>query len=331
MTRREFAVDGLAEPLSHYTDAVAAGEGHLQEWPGLGLGKRLPSRSFAPDDSVLKALKARPGYQATRYRADSATVFVQEWKYLEGERREDRVGAPDEHPGVPDVLPRRQVGLGGRAVGLLAPDRLATVLDDVLTLPTPALHLQIGDATEHGTAAEDEIALDWLARLPGPHRTILGNHDILHNRRTDGQWARAYGLRSKNFVVDLQFARIVAVGPDRNFPAERAGLLSPGTLAWLERELERSPHDCWIASHWPLFGTVLGDPKKLFTSAMSSFHAKPDRDLRKLLARHRNAKAWLSGHTHSPLSAPGLVTRARLARRRPCCRAARVRRGCPSL
>lgn len=207
-------------------------------------------------------------------------------------------------------------GIGDLHAGAIAPDRLATVLDDVLTLPTPALHLQIGDATEHGTAAEDEIALDWLARLPGPHRTILGNHDILHNRRTDGQWARAYGLRSKNFVVDLQFARIVAVGPDLNFPAERAGLLSPGTLAWLERELERSLHDCWIASHWPLFGTVLGDPKKLFTSAMSSFHAKPDRDLRELLARHRNAKAWLSGHTHSPLSAPGLVSRARLARRR---------------
>ena len=207
-------------------------------------------------------------------------------------------------------------GVGDLHAGAIAPDRLATVLDDVLTLPTPALHLQIGDATEHGTAAEDEIALEWLARLPGPHRTILGNHDILHNRRTHGQWARAYGRRSKNWVVDMPFARIVAVGPDRNFPGERAGLLTPATLAWLDRELERSPRDCWIASHWPLFGTVLGDPKRLFTSAMSSFHAKPDRELRVLLARHRNAKAWLSGHTHSPLSAPGFVTRGRLARRR---------------
>jgi len=207
-------------------------------------------------------------------------------------------------------------GVGDLHAGAIAPDRLATVLDDVLTLPTPALHLQIGDATEHGTAAEDKIALEWLARLPGPHRTILGNHDILHNRRTHGQWARAYGRRSKNWVVDMPFARIVAVGPDRNFPGERAGLLTPATLAWLDRELERSPRDCWIASHWPLFGTVLGDPKRLFTSAMSSFHAKPDRELRVLLARHRNAKAWLSGHTHSPLSAPGFVTRVRLARRR---------------
>ena len=37
-----------------------------------------PSRSFAPPDSVITELLARPGYQATRYRADSATVFVQD-------------------------------------------------------------------------------------------------------------------------------------------------------------------------------------------------------------------------------------------------------------
>lgn len=207
-------------------------------------------------------------------------------------------------------------GVGDLHAGAIAPDRLAAVLDDVLALSTPALHLQIGDATEHGTATEDEVALDWLARLPGPHRTILGNHDILHNRRSHGQWARAYGRRSKNFVLDLSFTRILAVAPDRNFPGERAGLLSPATLAWLERELDRSPGDCWIACHWPLSGTVLGDPKRLFTSAMRSFHAKPDGELRALLARHRKAKAWLSGHTHSPLNAPGLVTRARLSRRR---------------
>jgi 3',5'-cyclic AMP phosphodiesterase CpdA len=207
-------------------------------------------------------------------------------------------------------------GVGDLHAGAISPARLATVLDDLAALPTPALHLQIGDATEHGTTAEDEVARDWLARLPGPQRTILGNHDILHNRRTHGQWARAYGRRSKNFVVDLSFTRIVAVGPDRNFPGERAGLLSPATLAWLDRELERSPGDCWIACHWPLSMTVLGNPRRLFTSAMSSFHAKPDRELRALLARHRNAKAWLSGHTHSPLNAPGLVTRARLGRGR---------------
>jgi hypothetical protein len=49
---------------------------------------------------------------------------------------------------------------------------------------------------------------------------------------------------------------------------------------------------------------------------MAAFHAKPDRRIREILARHRNARVWLSGHTHSPLSAPGLIKRARLAPRR---------------
>jgi 3',5'-cyclic AMP phosphodiesterase CpdA len=43
----------------------------------------------------------------------------------------------------------------------------------------PALHLQIGDVTDNGTATQDRHAKDWLGRLPGPNRyTILGNHDI---------------------------------------------------------------------------------------------------------------------------------------------------------
>jgi Tat protein translocase TatC len=53
-----------------------------------------PSRSFAPDDSVLQALKARPGYQSTRYRADSATVFIEgERVLLQGEALTERQGA----------------------------------------------------------------------------------------------------------------------------------------------------------------------------------------------------------------------------------------------
>ena len=45
---------------------------------------------------------------------------------------------------------------------------------------------------------------------------------------------------------------------------------------------------------------------------MRHFHAKPDAQIRALLARNPNAKAWISGHTHSPLEAPGLITRAKL-------------------
>jgi Calcineurin-like phosphoesterase len=205
-------------------------------------------------------------------------------------------------------------GVGDMHAGGIRRARVATVLEDVARLPRPALHLHIGDATEHGTEAEDRMARRWLGRLPGRHETILGNHDILHNKRTPAQWARAYGYRSKNFVIHLPFPlRIVVVGPDHDNPPERSGRLSRATLGFLDRELHRHrAFDCWVACHWPLHNTVLGDPRKLYTSAMTSFYAKPDAEIRAVLGRHRNAKAWLSGHTHSPLRAPGLVTRARL-------------------
>jgi hypothetical protein len=61
---------------------------------------------------------------------------------------------------------------------------------------------------------------------------------------------------------------------------------------------------------------VMGDPRLHFTSSMAAFHAKPDARIRELLARHRNAKVWLSGHTHSPLSAPGFIKRVRLGPKR---------------
>jgi 3',5'-cyclic AMP phosphodiesterase CpdA len=222
------------------------------------------------------------------------------------------LSAAGDGPGRAPDWTRTIHGVGDLHAGGIGPARMDAVMDDVCGLPAPALHLQIGDATENGTAAEDEIVLDWLGRLPGPYRAILGNHDIVGNRRTVAQWARAYGRRSKNFVVDLPFVRVIAVGPDQTGPGRRCGRLSPRTLEWLGRQLARSPRECWIACHWPLRRTVLGDQRRLFTSAMTSFYAKPDHDIRALLARHRNARAWLSGHTHSPLTAPGLVTRARL-------------------
>ena len=206
--------------------------------------------------------------------------------------------------------------MGDLHAGAIASERLRAVLDDVSALPAPALHLQIGDATEHGTPAQDEIAREWLRRLPGRHRPVLGNHDIMRGGRSVAAWARAYGLHAQNYVVDLPFVRLIVVGPDADGEGRRSGLLGPATLSWLARQLARSSRGCWIACHWPLRDTVLGDPRRCFTSRMRSFHAKPDAELRAMLAGQPNARAWLSGHTHSPLSAPGLVTRARLGRGR---------------
>ena len=190
---------------------------------------------------------------------------------------------------------------------------MAALLDDVAKLPKPAAHLQLGDSTERGLPEEDVLALRWLGRLPGPAYTVLGNHDIMRNRRRAMAWAKEYGYKSHNYVIDLPFLRIVAVSPDRDHPKERGGMLSKTTIAWLDQRLKHAEgRDCWVACHWPLYKTVMGDSRKVYTSAMQSFYAKPNAQIRAVLARHPNAKAWLSGHTHSPLNAPGLITRAKL-------------------
>jgi 3',5'-cyclic AMP phosphodiesterase CpdA len=204
--------------------------------------------------------------------------------------------------------------IGDLHAGAITGVRMAALSRDIDRLGTPALHLQIGDVTERGTEAQDKLALRFLEGLPGPWVTALGNHDILGNGRTAAAWARAYGQPSHNFSVDLDFARLILIGPGRSEPGKKAGRLSSATLAFLDRELAEGPEDCWIACHWPLFRTVMGDPRLHFTSAMAAFHAKPDERIRELLARRRNARVWLSGHTHSPLSAPGLIKRVRLSR-----------------
>jgi Calcineurin-like phosphoesterase len=222
---------------------------------------------------------------------------------------------PSPRSTVPD-WPRTVHCIGDLHAGAIPRARLAAVSRDIERLRAPRLHLQIGDATESGTGDEDRQALRFLSRLPSPWVTALGNHDILHNKRSPGDWAKAYDQPGQNFTADLPFARLIVLGPDRTAEGKHAGVLSPSTLSFLDRELARSPKDCWVACHWPLFRTVMGDPQRNFTSAMAAFHAKPDERIRSLLARHANSKLWLSGHTHSPLDAPGLITRARLPRGR---------------
>jgi 3',5'-cyclic AMP phosphodiesterase CpdA len=209
-------------------------------------------------------------------------------------------------------------GIGDLHAGSITPARLAKVLDDVKSLGgAPALHLQVGDVTESGASREDRIAKGWLDQLPGEYEVILGNHDIAKNRRSAEQWATVWGYPSKNHVIDLDFVRIIAVGPDRlEGPQKKAARLSKATLDWLEARLEDAPGDCWIACHWPPYGTVLGDPKRYYHSKLPTFHAKPHEPIRSLLARHANAKAWLSGHTHSPIWATRLVCRFGLPRGR---------------
>jgi len=84
-------------------DSTRLGEDSLRARAGQSLdtatARRLglptaPSRSFAPADSVTSELLGRQGYQSTRYRADSATVFMEDQRVrLEGKALTERRGS----------------------------------------------------------------------------------------------------------------------------------------------------------------------------------------------------------------------------------------------
>ena len=159
------------------------------------------------------------------------------------------------------------------------------------------------------------LAKRWLGRLPARHHTVLGNHDLMHNNRTPKQWAAVYGYESQNYVVDFP-----TCGSSRSAPTathekpERSGTLSANTLKWLFGEdPQRARQD--VLDRLPL--AVPGNGEGRHGHALHLGHDEVLRQARRcafgaLLARYPNAKAWLSGHTHSPIDAPGLVTRAKL-------------------
>lgn len=89
-------VDSLQDSTRLYEDSLRAQAGQSLDTATarrLGL-PTAPSRSFAPPDSVTSELLGRQGYQATRYRADSATVFLNDPRVrLEGKALTERRGS----------------------------------------------------------------------------------------------------------------------------------------------------------------------------------------------------------------------------------------------
>jgi 3',5'-cyclic AMP phosphodiesterase CpdA len=186
---------------------------------------------------------------------------------------------------------------------------------DVATgqLPTPFCRVQVGDLANTGITSEDTTAKAFMSSLGGTYYAIVGNHDIWQNVRTSAQWAAAYGFASQNYVVDAGFATLVFVGPDTlvNYPPDTTTMiLSQPTLDWLDNQLAIATKDCWVFCHAPLRNTVVGPTSgfgAVWSSAEDSFYVQPDTSIRTILNAQPRAKAWISGHTHSPITAPGFV------------------------
>jgi hypothetical protein len=183
-------------------------------------------------------------------------------------------------------------------------ERRNKITADVAQLPRPLARIQVGDMTNDGLTTQDVYALDFLNSLSGKTYTTLGNHDIMNDARTVAAWEKVYGLVSKNYTVDLGFVKLIFVGPD-NLALGRI-TLSAATRTFLTDELANAGKHCFVISHAPLYNTVLGGTEG-FASTEGGMYVYPDLEIRAILGAQPNAKAWIAGHTHSPINMPGLI------------------------
>lgn len=194
--------------------------------------------------------------------------------------------------------------------------RRATVAADLLrpTVPTVARRVQVGDLTNTATPAQDTEALAWFAELGGTTHYVVGNHDMW-GVRSGSEAAAAWGLPAKDYAVDLGHCTLIVLGPDDIHPGNLTGCrYSDTSLNFLDEALSASSNPCVIAAHAPLYGTVgAGGPATEYRSTDQYFYAATDSSyltdagIRSVLAAHDNVAAWVSGHTHSPMTANHVV------------------------
>lgn len=190
--------------------------------------------------------------------------------------------------------------------------RLAKVVDDAARMVGRNLldaHLVMGDLTNAATGSEAALWAAWRDTLGGdvPVHVTLGNHDV-GGSWTAQQAAAALGLPAPNYVVDTGPVRLIFL----SLAVTSSLMVVPADgLAFLDAALGGTTVPCLIVFHAPLAETVGGPPGwnsgEPFIRASSNL-AGGDGELRQILAGHPNAIGWVSGHNHSPIEAPGLLT-----------------------
>lgn len=203
--------------------------------------------------------------------------------------------------------PARTINVVGDIhVGWTVPSRLDAAAADLARTISLATHrVFIGDLTEVSSPEQDAAANAWLDTT-GPRdfwSIVAGNHDLVG--RSLAAWEAAYG-KPGTWTRDFPAFRLIGLSaPDgEGIRQTEPQTFTPTTLAYLDAQLGDTSLDCVIVTHGPLMNTVVGS---YFDSTMRFFASHPDDEIRAILAAHPNARAWISGHTHSPLETTDLV------------------------
>jgi len=172
-----------------------------------------------------------------------------------------------------------------------------------------------GDLTEHGGAAEYELARQMLSGIGPMALVIPGNHDERAAMRAAFDLP-GEGSEPIQYGVDLGPLRLIALDTTR--PGNNAGELDDARLAWLENALSQGPErPTLIALHHPplAIGIEVWDEIGLDAAGRKS--------LERIVAANPQVLGTVSGHVHRTLlgqiggrpalAIPSVYQQARLA------------------
>lgn len=184
----------------------------------------------------------------------------------------------------------------------------------------PAFCVSPGDVIENGAPANYALAKrEILANLaPVPFYPGIGNHEYFPTEQ-GGEWhtaeehSAAWG-RSLCYAWTVgDVVCMMLEQPQEQWTVDGMPLilLSPEALAFLETTLtEHAERTAIIFAHCPLYNTVLDrDPEQNLDddSLAPYFFVSNSEEVRAILARHRKAALYITGHTHSGWGSPRLV------------------------
>ena len=175
-------------------------------------------------------------------------------------------------------------------------DRARRVLDHVAPLDPPVdVLLVTGDIADHGTADEYDEATAVLGAWAGsaPMLVLPGNHD---RREGYAAWRGAsadHPVNEVHHVAGVQFVMLDSMIPAAEGERIDPGLLTQGTLAWLDEQLAgRAPGErALVCLHHP--------PVEIGIEIMDPIRLTNPEDLAAVLDRHDDVIAVLAGHAHT--------------------------------